>query len=78
MWAKWIHIKKQMSPVESQIATFGLGTAFEKSQPGRVAITLNPFIEQYGTAGRPTKKTGNPVLELALTGCVNLGKVLVI
>lgn len=66
----------QMRLVDSQTAALNLGIAFEKSQPGRVAISLNSFIGQYGATGRPTKETSIPVLALALTGCVNLDKVL--
>ena len=60
----------------SQSAIPGLGIDFEKTQPWRDAISLNSFIGQYGAAGRPTKKTGIPVLELAITSCVNSDKAL--
>lgn len=63
-------------PMDSKTATLGLGIVFEKSQPGRVTISLNSFTGQYGAAGRPIKKTEIPVLALALTGCMNLDKVL--
>lgn len=65
-----------MRPMNSKTATLGLGIVFEKSQPVRAAISLNSFTGQYGAAGRPTIKTEIPVLALALTGCMNLDKVL--
>ena len=65
-----------MRPMDSKTATLGLGIVFEKNQPGRVAISLNSFSGQYGAAGRPIKKTEIPVLALALTGCMNLDKIL--
>lgn len=53
-------------PVDSKTATLGLGIVFEKSQPERVAISLNSFLGHYGAAGRHTKKTEITVLALAL------------
>lgn len=65
-----------MRPMDSKTATLGLGIVFEKATQEELLVSLNSFTGQYGAAGRPTKKTEIPVLALALTGCMNLDKVL--
>lgn len=66
LWIRW--------PVDSQSTTPGVSIAFEKTQPKRTTISLNSFIGQCGAAGKPTKKTGIPVLALACTSCMILLK----
>lgn len=62
--------------LDSHSETPGSSTAFEKTQPGRIATFLNSFIGQYGAAGRPTKKTSVAVLALALPSRRGSDKVL--
>lgn len=42
--------------LDSHSETPGSSTAFEKTQPGRIATFLNSFIGPYGAAERPTTR----------------------
>ena len=62
-------------PVDSKTAALGLGIVFEKSQPGRVAISLNSFLTLWGS-GKTHQKDRNYSPGTGPYGCVNLDKVL--
>ena len=57
-----------MQPVDSQSTTAGLGTAFEKTQPGRTAVSPNSFIRQHLSESQVSPARHQPLVAVEPSG----------
>lgn len=60
--------RSQMQPVDSQSTTAGLGTVFEKTQPGRTAVSLNSFIRQHPSESQVSPARHQPLVAVEPSG----------